>query len=79
MVICGLYLILSTLIVICTCLPLRCLLSDMYDNLFNMVIMLSSLISRLLIYTFLFLNIIISFKSLFVDICCISAKSYPLG
>ena len=55
----GLYFTLSSLIVIHTSLLLRCLLSDMYGNLFSIVIMLSPLISRILIYIFQLLSIII--------------------
>ena len=74
----GPYLTLSALIIICTSLHLRCLLSDIYDNLFNIVIMLSPLISRMLIYIFLLLNIII-FYNLFGKICHISEKFYLFG
>ena len=49
------YLTLSGLIIICIYLLLRCLLSDMCGNLFSMVIMLSPLIYRMLIYIFLLL------------------------
>ena len=55
------YQILSDLICICTYLLLRCQLSDRYGNLFNKVIMLSILISRMLIYIFLLLNITVIF------------------
>ena len=55
----GPYVTFSRLVIICTFLPFRCLLSDMYGNLFNMVILLSLLISRMLIYIILSLSIII--------------------
>ena len=70
-VVSGPYLTLSGLISICTSLLLRFLLLDMYGNVFNMVIMLSPLISRMLIYIFLLLSIII-FYNLFGKICHIS-------
>ena len=60
-VVSGQYLTLSVLIIVGTSLLLRCLLSDMYTSIFNVVIMLSPLISRMLIYTFLLLSIIMSF------------------
>ena len=57
----GQYLTISSLIVICIYLLLRCLLSDMSSSLFSIVIMLSPLISRIPIYIFLLLCIIIIF------------------
>ena len=60
------YLTLSGLIVICISLLLRCLLSDMFSNLFSMVIMLSSLISRMLVYIFLLLSAIIIFFTIWL-------------
>ena len=72
------HLTLSSLIVICTTLLLRCLLSDMFDNLFK-VIMLSPFNSRMLIYVFLLLSMIIIFYNLFSKICHISGKFYPCG
>ena len=44
----------------------RCLLSDIYGNLFNLVIMLSPLMSRMLIYIFLLLSIMDIFFLQFV-------------
>ena len=55
----GPYLTSSILIIICICLFLRCQLSDMFGSFFSMVIMLSLLISKMLIYIFLLLSIII--------------------
>ena len=52
---------LSHLFIICLYLPLRCRLSDMFSSLFNTVIMHSPLVTRMLIYTFLLLSIIIIF------------------
>ena len=69
------YLTLSSLILINTSLLLRCLQSDMYGNVFHMVILLSALISKMLIYIFLLLNII-SFYDLFDKICHISGMFY---
>ena len=51
----------------------------MYSNLFNVVIMLSPLISRMPIYIFLLLRIIIIFYYLFGKIHHISGKFYLLG
>ena len=76
----ALYLTLSGLIVICIYLVLRCLLSDMSGNLFSIVIMLSPLICRMLIYIFLLLSIIlIFFLNLFGTMCHISGQFYILG
>ena len=61
LVVSGSCLSLSSLIIICTSLLLRYLLSDMSSNLLSMVIMLSLLISRMLIDIFLLLSIIIFF------------------
>ena len=61
MVVSSPHLTLSSLIFICTSLLLRCLLWGMYSNLFNMVIMLSPSIYRMLIYIFLLLSVIIIF------------------
>ena len=55
------FLTLSSVITTCIYLLLRCLLSDMSNSLFSMVIMLSPLISRMLIYIFLLLSIIVIF------------------
>ena len=60
----GPYLTLSSLIIICIYLLLRCLLSDMSGSLFSVVIMLSPLISMILIYSFLLLSIIVIFLQL---------------
>ena len=57
----GPHLTLSSLIVTSIYLLLTCLPSDMSGSLFSMVIMLSPLISRMLIYIFLLLSIIIIF------------------
>ena len=73
------YLSLSGLIIICIYLLLRCLLSDMCGSLFSMVIMLSSLIYRMLIYIFLLLSIIIISYDLFGTIFPISGRFFPLG
>ena len=51
----------------------------MYGSLFSMVIMLSPLIYRMLIYIFLLLSIIIISYDLFVTMCLISGRFYPLG
>ena len=75
----GPYLTLSNLIVICIYLILRCLLSNMCGSLFSMVIMLSPLISRMLIYIFLLLSIIIICYDLFCPIHHISGRFYILG
>ena len=75
----GPYMTLSGLIVICIYLILRCLLSDMCGSLFCMVIMLSPLISRMLIYIFLLLSIIFGFYNLFGTIYHISGRFYLLG
>ena len=55
------YFTLSGLITSCIYLLLRYVLSDKSDSLFSMVIMLSPFISRMLIYIFLLLSIIIIF------------------
>ena len=73
------YLTLSSLIIFCIYLLLRCILSDISCSLFNMVIMHSPLISRMLIYIFLFLCIIVIFSDLFGTICYISGRLYLLG
>ena len=52
---------LNGLIIICTSLLLRCLLLDIYGNLFNVVTLLSPLISGMLIYISVLLSIIIVF------------------
>ena len=76
----GAYITLSGLIIMCTSLLLRCLLSDMYGNLLSGVIMLSPLNSRILIYIFLLSNIIIIiFYALFGKICHISGNFYILS
>ena len=66
--------------IICISLLLRCLLKDMYSNLFNMVIMLSPSIPRVLI---LHIPIVKHHHCFFmiclVKICCISGKVYLLG
>ena len=61
------YLTLSSLIIICIYLLLRCLLSDMSGSLFIMVIMLSPLISRMLIYKFPLFNIIVVHNVIYLD------------
>ena len=73
------YLTLSGLLIICISLLLRCLLSDMYGNLFNVMIRLSQLISKMLIYIFLLLSTVIIFYDLFGKICHISGKFYLLA
>ena len=75
----ALYLTLSGLIVICIYLLLRSLISDISDSLFSVVIVLSPLISRMLIYIFLLLSIIIIFYDLFGAIHHISEKVLPFG
>ena len=55
------YLTFSGLIIICIYLLLRCLLSDMCGSLFSMVIMPSPLISRMFIYIFLLVSVIVIF------------------
>ena len=72
----SLYITISSLIIICTFPLLRCLLSDMFQNVFNIVIMLSPFISRMFIYIFLLLSIIIIFHNLFGKICHITGKVY---
>ena len=79
LVVSGPYLTLSSLIIICTSLLLRCLLSDMSGSLFSDVIMLSPLIFRMLIYIFLLLSIIVISYNLFGAICHISGRFYLLG
>ena len=49
----------------------------MYGSLFSMVIMLSPLIYRMLIYIFLLLSIIIISYDLFGTMCLISGRFYP--
>ena len=51
----------------------------MHGNLFNMVIMLCPLISRMLIYIFLLISIIIIFYYLYGKIYHISGKVYLFG
>ena len=58
---------------------LRCQPSDMYGSLFSVVIMLSSLIYRMLIYIFLLLSIIIISCILFGIVCLINGRFYLLG
>ena len=57
----------------------KMLLSDMYCSLFSMVIMLSPLIYRMLIYIFLLLSIIIVSYNLFGTTCLISGRFCLLG
>ena len=57
---------------------LRCLLLDISDSLFRMAIMLSPLFSRMLIYIFLLLSIIVIFYNLFGTIHHISRRFYLL-
>ena len=74
------YLTWISLIVVCTIsLLLRCLLSQMYGTVFNMVIMLSPLISRMITYIFQLLSNIIIFYSMFGKIDSISGKFYLFG
>ena len=73
------YSALLDLIAICTYLLSTCLLSDKYDILFSRVKMLFLLISRMLIYMFLLLNITIAFSILFYNINLISGKFCHLG
>ena len=73
------YLTLSSLIVICIYLLLRGLMCNMSGSKFSVVNMLSPLISRILIYKFLLLSIIIIFYDLFDTICHISGMFYLLG
>ena len=75
----GPYLTFSILIIICIYLLLRCQLSDMYGSLFSMVIMLSPLIYRMLIYIFLLLSISVVSYDLFSIMCLISGRFYLLG
>ena len=63
----------------CIYILLRCLLSDMSSSLFGMVIILSPLIYRMLIYIFLLLSIIIILYNLFGTICHITGRFYILG
>ena len=58
---------------------LRYILPDMHSNLFDVVIMLSPWISRMLINIFLLLSIITLFYNLFGKICQISGMFYFLG
>ena len=73
------YLTSSILIIICIYLLLRCQLSNMFGSLFSMVIMLSTLISRMLIYIFLLLSIIVKSYYLFGTMCLINGRFYLLG
>ena len=73
------YLTISGLIVFCIYLLVRCLLSDMSSIIFSVVIMLSPLIYRMLIYIFLLLSITVVFYYLFGTICHISRRFYLLG
>ena len=75
----GPYLPCSVLIIICIYLLLRCQLSDMCGSLFSVVIMLSPLICRMLIYIFLLLSIIVISYDLFGTICLISGRFYLFG
>ena len=68
------YLTSSILIVICIYLVLRCQLLDMFGSLFSMVIMLSPLIYRMLIYIFLLLSIIIISYVLDGTMCLIKGR-----
>ena len=72
------YITLSNWIIICIYILLGCLLWDMSDSLFSMVIMLSPLTSRMLIYIFLLLSVIIHFCNLFGTICPISGMFFGL-
>ena len=58
---------------------LRCQLSDMSSSLFSLVVMLSPLIYRMLIYIFLLLSIIVISYDLFGTMCLISGRFYLLG
>ena len=69
----------SGLIIICIYLLLRCELSNMLGRLFSMVIMLSPLIYRMLIYIFLMLSIIVISYDLFGTMCLINGRFYLLG
>ena len=73
------FLILSDLISTLTCLLLGCLLLNRFGNLFNRVIMLSSLILRMLAYMFLLSSIIKFFCDLFARINHISVILCNLG
>ena len=73
------YLTSSVLIIICTYILLRCQLSGMFSSLFSMMIMLSPLIYRMLIYIFLLLSIIIISYDLFDTMCLINGRFYLLG
>ena len=75
----GPYLTLSGLIIICIYHLLRCILSDICGSLFNMLIMLSRLIYRMLIYIFQLLSIIIISYDLFGTTCLILGRFYLLG
>ena len=74
----GPYLTLSSLIVICIYLLLRCLLCDICGNLFSMVIMLSPFIPRNAYLPFLLLSMTISYD-LFGTIHHINERFYLLG
>ena len=73
------YFTLSGLIVICIYLLLRCLLPDMFGSLFSVVIILSLFNSRMLIYIFLFISIIVISYNLFGTVCHIRGRFYLLG
>ena len=73
------YSTLSILITICTFIPLRFLPLDRCDNLFNKVIMLFLLISRILIYIFFFICIAFTFDILFDNTDLIIGRFYHLG
>ena len=67
------------LIIICIYLLLRCLLSDMCGSLFSVVIMLSPLIYRMLIYIFILLSIIVVYYHLFSTTYLLSGRFCLLG
>ena len=74
------YLTRSSSVIIWIYLLLRCILSDISGRLFSVVIMLSPLISRMVLYIFQLLGIIIIFfYNLFDTICHISNRCYILG
>ena len=73
------YLTWSVLIIICIHLLLRCQVWDMFGSLFSMVIMLSPLIYRMLIFIFLLLSIIVISYDLFSTVCLITGRFYQLG
>ena len=76
---CLWFLSILVVIILCIYFLLRCPLSDMSGRLFSMVIMLSPLIYRMLIYIFLLLSIIIISYNLFGIVCFISGRFYLLG